>query len=241
MKNRTSAFEEKRVRVQKVKFKTVMLVFLLALLTMSSGLLYYRDSPMFFYGSLGVGIGMIFLIVYMVIFVTEQRGDIFSESDSSESDDEAKHGEDTGLEHVLKAEQKFKKKHRKSRKSMRKSPKEKDETVVKKGSVKTLEKKRKKIDSGRKTEKKSRKNRIGSIPIEESVFAEKMVVNKGSKKSTKAVKEEVVTTFLCPDCGSRELYYESGLISGYKYHCKDCDYIGSFVIEKDFKVNANNS
>ena len=37
----------------------------------------------------------------------------------------------------------------------------------------------------------------------------------------------------CPHCGSASLYYEAGLVTGYKYHCKDCDYVGAFVIEKD--------
>ena len=46
-------------------------------------------------------------------------------------------------------------------------------------------------------------------------------------------KEKKKTMILCPACGSRELYYEAGLITGYKYHCKDCDYIGTFVIERD--------
>jgi hypothetical protein len=45
-----------------------------------------------------------------------------------------------------------------------------------------------------------------------------------------------VVTLLCPMCGGKELYYEAGLITGYKYHCKDCDYIGAFVIEKEFKI-----
>ena len=58
-----------------------------------------------------------------------------------------------------------------------------------------------------------------------------------NRKSEK-VKESKVTTFLCPTCGSKELFYEAGLISGYKYHCKDCDYIGTFVIEKDFEVDS---
>jgi len=39
----------------------------------------------------------------------------------------------------------------------------------------------------------------------------------------------------CPHCGSADLYYEAGLITGYKYHCKKCQYIGAFVIEKDFE------
>jgi len=40
----------------------------------------------------------------------------------------------------------------------------------------------------------------------------------------------------CPQCGSGRLYYEAGLMTGYKYHCKGCDYIGTFVIEKEIKL-----
>ncbi|MGA1872691.1 MAG: hypothetical protein ACMUHY_03380 [Thermoplasmatota archaeon] len=36
----------------------------------------------------------------------------------------------------------------------------------------------------------------------------------------------------CPECMGTELYYEGGFMTGYKYHCKKCDYVGSFVIEK---------
>ncbi|MBN1539032.1 MAG: hypothetical protein JW939_02725, partial [Candidatus Thermoplasmatota archaeon] len=36
----------------------------------------------------------------------------------------------------------------------------------------------------------------------------------------------------CPECMGTELYFESGFMTGYKYHCKNCDYVGSFVIEK---------
>ena len=39
----------------------------------------------------------------------------------------------------------------------------------------------------------------------------------------------------CPQCGSADLYYENALITGYKYHCKKCNYIGAFVIEKDIE------
>gem|GEM_PF-3075665 len=35
----------------------------------------------------------------------------------------------------------------------------------------------------------------------------------------------------CPSCGSLELYYEAGLVTGQKYHCKKCDYIGPLVYE----------
>ncbi|WP_338097765.1 hypothetical protein [Methanolapillus ohkumae] len=36
---------------------------------------------------------------------------------------------------------------------------------------------------------------------------------------------------ICPQCGYTELYMESGGIMGNIYHCKRCNYVGSFVIE----------
>lgn len=45
----------------------------------------------------------------------------------------------------------------------------------------------------------------------------------------------------CPQCGSADLYYETGLITGYKYHCKKCNYIGAFVIEKDMKEDKKDA
>ncbi|NYT11065.1 MAG: hypothetical protein GKC03_00760 [Methanomassiliicoccales archaeon] len=38
---------------------------------------------------------------------------------------------------------------------------------------------------------------------------------------------------VCPMCGSPYLYYEAGMVTGQKYHCKRCGYIGSLVIETD--------
>jgi predicted RNA-binding Zn-ribbon protein involved in translation (DUF1610 family) len=43
------------------------------------------------------------------------------------------------------------------------------------------------------------------------------------------------TVLTCPQCGSADLYYETALITGYKYHCKNCNYIGAFVVEKDIE------
>lgn len=40
---------------------------------------------------------------------------------------------------------------------------------------------------------------------------------------------------ICPHCGGTDIYYEAGLITGYKYHCKNCDYIGAFIIEQDLE------
>jgi predicted RNA-binding Zn-ribbon protein involved in translation (DUF1610 family) len=39
----------------------------------------------------------------------------------------------------------------------------------------------------------------------------------------------------CPQCGGTNIYYENALITGYKYHCKDCDYMGALIIEEDIK------
>lgn len=36
---------------------------------------------------------------------------------------------------------------------------------------------------------------------------------------------------ICPQCGSLELYLETGGIMGDIYRCKKCTYIGNFVIE----------
>jgi hypothetical protein len=41
------------------------------------------------------------------------------------------------------------------------------------------------------------------------------------------------TVEICPVCGSSDLYYEVGGYTGKVYHCKNCDYIGSLVIEAD--------
>jgi transposase-like protein len=38
----------------------------------------------------------------------------------------------------------------------------------------------------------------------------------------------------CPICDSADLYYENAMITGVVYHCKKCDYVGSFVVEKDY-------
>ncbi|MDG6221019.1 MAG: hypothetical protein QCI38_06175 [Candidatus Thermoplasmatota archaeon] len=44
----------------------------------------------------------------------------------------------------------------------------------------------------------------------------------------------------CPQCGGKDLYYENAMITGYKYHCKDCDYIGSLVFEERIDKEALN-
>ena len=41
----------------------------------------------------------------------------------------------------------------------------------------------------------------------------------------------------CPQCGSSDIIYENALVTGYKYHCKKCDYIGALVLEEDYDVD----
>ena len=36
---------------------------------------------------------------------------------------------------------------------------------------------------------------------------------------------------VCPVCGNPDVYYEAGGYTGAVYHCKECGYIGAFVIE----------
>jgi predicted RNA-binding Zn-ribbon protein involved in translation (DUF1610 family) len=36
---------------------------------------------------------------------------------------------------------------------------------------------------------------------------------------------------VCPVCGNTDIYYEVGGYAGTVYHCKECGYIGAFVVE----------
>ncbi len=37
----------------------------------------------------------------------------------------------------------------------------------------------------------------------------------------------------CPTCGSTRIVLSAGMILGQVYHCLDCDYLGSLVLEVD--------
>ncbi len=51
---------------------------------------------------------------------------------------------------------------------------------------------------------------------------------KDMKGAGKRKKER--TVLRCPQCGSDNITYELGLITGYKYFCKNCKYVGPLVI-----------
>ena len=48
--------------------------------------------------------------------------------------------------------------------------------------------------------------------------------------------DDAVRVLECPQCHGTDLYYEAALITGYKYHCKTCNYIGAFVIQREVEV-----
>ena len=54
---------------------------------------------------------------------------------------------------------------------------------------------------------------------------------KDIKAGGKKVRKE--TVLRCPQCGSTDVTYELGLITGYKYHCKKCQYVGALVIQDE--------
>jgi transposase-like protein len=41
------------------------------------------------------------------------------------------------------------------------------------------------------------------------------------------------TVLVCPHCGSDRLAFEAGLVTGQKYRCAVCGYVGSLVLETD--------
>jgi transposase-like protein len=44
---------------------------------------------------------------------------------------------------------------------------------------------------------------------------------------------------VCPVCGSDEIDYEAGMITGQKYRCRRCKYVGSFVLERRVEVGED--
>ncbi|MFO8109028.1 MAG: hypothetical protein R6U17_00675 [Thermoplasmata archaeon] len=38
---------------------------------------------------------------------------------------------------------------------------------------------------------------------------------------------------ICPKCEGKNIVPEAGFITGYKYHCRDCGYIGALVFQED--------
>lgn len=54
---------------------------------------------------------------------------------------------------------------------------------------------------------------------------EELIIEEGKKSPSKKI-------LVCPACSSTNVTYYLGGQIGYMYQCKDCGYVGSFVIEK---------
>ncbi|HZY70173.1 MAG TPA: hypothetical protein VFF67_04240 [Thermoplasmata archaeon] len=46
------------------------------------------------------------------------------------------------------------------------------------------------------------------------------------------------TVRVCPQCGSTRIIFDAGLITGQRYHCLNCDYLGSLILERDVDEKA---
>ena len=49
-------------------------------------------------------------------------------------------------------------------------------------------------------------------------------------------REKVVRVLRCPKCWGTNIFYETAMITGRKYRCGDCGYMGALVVEEDVKV-----
>jgi transposase-like protein len=58
-------------------------------------------------------------------------------------------------------------------------------------------------------------------------------------KVEKKEPKEVVTAVVCPHCRGTNMFFEGGYLFGRKYHCADCHYIGSFVLERKVVVTED--
>jgi predicted RNA-binding Zn-ribbon protein involved in translation (DUF1610 family) len=68
-------------------------------------------------------------------------------------------------------------------------------------------------------------------------FSRKNRGNEGEGRTARRLSNPAITATMkvlqCPQCGSTDIYYEAGMITGQKYHCNKCNYVGSFVIERE--------
>ncbi len=43
---------------------------------------------------------------------------------------------------------------------------------------------------------------------------------------------------LCPHCRSDRVVLDAGLVTGQRYHCLSCDYVGALILEVDEPVES---
>ncbi|MGA1848968.1 MAG: hypothetical protein ACMUHB_06475 [Thermoplasmatota archaeon] len=84
---------------------------------------------------------------------------------------------------------------------------------------------------------KRRSSRRAGVTQGEDLLDEDEAREIGSELKKRPGRKGRMIVHQCPDCLGTELYYETGFLAGYKYHCKKCDYVGSFVIEKEVRFD----
>ena len=62
-----------------------------------------------------------------------------------------------------------------------------------------------------------------------------------SKKRPEGKGQKATVVLVCPVCGSDEIDYEAGMITGQKYRCQRCRYVGSFALERRVVVGEDGS
>lgn len=76
------------------------------------------------------------------------------------------------------------------------------------------------------------RRRAGSYSAE-SVLGPEEAGKLRSELGQKVVKRDRIIARTCPHCQGSDLYIEGGMYGGAIYHCKDCDYVGPFIIERE--------
>ena len=84
----------------------------------------------------------------------------------------------------------------------------------------------------------SMRNKIVSFRIKpgEKIFEKDEMKSVRSDLKRSVIINKKMVAQICPECGHDELYLEGGLIAGHIYHCKKCDYVGAFVLEREIDL-----
>ncbi len=60
-----------------------------------------------------------------------------------------------------------------------------------------------------------------------------------SRKRPEDKDRKTTVVLVCPVCGSDDIDYEAGMITGQKYRCRRCKYVGSFALERRVVVGED--
>ncbi len=57
--------------------------------------------------------------------------------------------------------------------------------------------------------------------------------NELDRKIEEEARKRTDSVLICPQCNSTNVTYYMGLKTGVQYQCKECNYVGAFIIERD--------